>query len=450
MKYYLVAGLFTISLMSCSKTSSKLPNVILIMADDMGKEALPLYGNITTPTPHLSQMASAGITFHNCISQPLCTPSRVKIMTGQNNYKNYEYFGYMNSNQETFGNLFQEKGYTTCIAGKWQLNGLAYPDIIPDWHLPNRVNDFGFDHYCLWQLTQPRSEGERYADPLVEADGEIIRPGKDAYGPDVFSNYILDFISEHQDQPFFVYYPMVLVHDPFVPTPDSENWADSTLRYQNDPCYFEEMVTYTDQIVGRIRAHIERLGLAEETLIIFTADNGSHPSIVSLTGNGVIRGAKGNTIGAGIQVPLLVEWKNHIDPATSYDGLISFADFYATFAELLGAETTEEIDGESFLNALLDPTNHSERSSVFVHYDPRWGKNVNRHRNQFAQTTEFKLYRDSTFYNLLEDPLENNPIPLDGLSSTARIEYLRLQQALQQELEKAQHSDNPFAVFITE
>lgn len=444
MKSYYLAILLITFLSNCTKSAPKPPNVILIMADDMGKEALSIYGNIINSTPHLEQMASKGITFNHAISQPLCTPSRVKIMTGKNNYRNYEYFGYLNSNQKTFGNLFKDRGYQTCIAGKWQLNGLSYPDHITDWDLSERVNNFGFDQYCLWQLTQPRSKGERYADPLIEMNGQVVRPGKDTYGPDLFSNYILDFITKNQNRPFFVYYPMVLVHDPFVPTPSSESWADTTLRYQNDPCYFEEMVTYTDHIVGKIRNHIDRLNLAEETLVIFTADNGSHPSIYSLTGNGVIKGAKGNTIGAGIQVPLLVEWEGHLKPSTIYNGLISFADFYATFADLLGVEINEEIDGESFLGALLNPESHKERSPLFVHYDPRWGKNVNRHRNQFAQNTKYKLYRDGLFYDLAKDPLERYPLSSDSLNSNEMSAYGKLQQVLNDEMNNAQQSENPF------
>ena len=143
------------TLSSCAKEDDKKPpNVILIMADDMGAETVGCYGNKYNKTPNLDAMASDGILFKNCISQPLCTPSRVKIMTGMYNYRNYEYFGYLNSNQYTFGNLFSDQGYATCIAGKWQLNGLAYPKEIPDWNDPSRPNQLGFQNYCLWQLNQ--------------------------------------------------------------------------------------------------------------------------------------------------------------------------------------------------------------------------------------------------------------------------------------------------------
>ena len=149
--------LIIIALVSISCNTNKpeeKPNIILIMADDMGYECLSTYGSTSYTTPILDSLASHGIRFSHCVSQPLCTPSRVKIMTGLYNYRNYDYFGHLNSNQYTFGNLMKEAGYSTCIAGKWQLNGLAYKGKLPEWNDNTRPNKFGFDEYCLWQLTK--------------------------------------------------------------------------------------------------------------------------------------------------------------------------------------------------------------------------------------------------------------------------------------------------------
>ena len=134
MKSRLLIILLLLAFVACQadKTQDN-PNVILIMADDMGYECLGSYEDISYSTPVLDSLASQGIRFSHCISQPLCTPFRVKIMTGLYNYRNYDYFGYLNSNQITFGNLMKDAGYATCIAGKWQLNGLAYKDSIPGW-----------------------------------------------------------------------------------------------------------------------------------------------------------------------------------------------------------------------------------------------------------------------------------------------------------------------------
>ncbi|MBS0012146.1 MAG: sulfatase-like hydrolase/transferase, partial [Bacteroidales bacterium] len=137
-----------ISLLSCSRRETgENPNIVLIMADDMGYECLSCNGSLSYSTPILDDLAASGIRFTNCYSQPLCTPSRVKIMTGKYNYRNYEYFGYLDESEFTFGALMKDAGYATCIAGKWQLNGLAYK--LPAYDDNSRPHLFGFDEYCL-------------------------------------------------------------------------------------------------------------------------------------------------------------------------------------------------------------------------------------------------------------------------------------------------------------
>lgn len=252
---YLSLAFLFFGLLACSKSETP-PNIVLIMADDMGYECLGCNGSTEYKTPNLDRLASDGIRFDNCYSQPLCTPSRVKIMTGKYNYRNYEDFGYLNPNQQTFGNLLQEAGYATCIAGKWQLNGLNRNN--PNNQDTNRPNHFGFDEYCLWQLHHKNVKGAgRFADPLITQNGEDLARNSEAYGPRIFADYILDFIDRKADQPFFVYYPMVLVHDPFVPTPDSPEWAEFERRNEKDTAYFADMINYTDRIVGELEAKLK-------------------------------------------------------------------------------------------------------------------------------------------------------------------------------------------------
>jgi hypothetical protein len=160
---------------SCQKP----PNVILIMADDLGAECLPAYGGISYHTPHLDRLAAEGLTVSHCIAQPLCTPSRVKLMTGMENRRNYQYFGYLDTAWLNMGTVMKEAGYRTCICGKWQLNGLAYPEQIHDWNDPDRPHQMGYEEYCLWQLTHTRAEGERYAQPLIERNGTRMETGPD-------------------------------------------------------------------------------------------------------------------------------------------------------------------------------------------------------------------------------------------------------------------------------
>jgi arylsulfatase A len=180
---------------------NKKPNIIFIMADDMGKETLGAYGSVSYKTPNLDRLAKQGVKFENMFAQPLCTPSRVKIMTGENNFRNYTIFGYLNPKETTFGNILKKAGYSTMIAGKWQLNGISktnlpgYKKKKPGWDDKNRPHHFGFEDYTLWQLTKTsRKDGRvdgRYANPLIIHNGHQLPRNKNAYGPNIFSKYVV-------------------------------------------------------------------------------------------------------------------------------------------------------------------------------------------------------------------------------------------------------------------
>ena len=421
-------GILSLSLFECNNLEEEkkdTPNIILIMADDMGYECLKSNGSTWYETPVLDSLGANGIRFTQSFSQPLCTPSRVKIMTGLYNYRNYEHFTYLNENQLTFGQVMQQAGYKTCIVGKWQLNGLVYQ--LPGYNDPNRPHLMGFDEYCLWQLTKERKEGERFANPLLEQNGIVLPRDSNAYGPDIVSNYGIDFIRRHHDQPFFLYYPMLLVHDPFVPTPDSKAWTDPARRYESDTAYFKDMVVYTDKIVGNIVSELRALGIEKNTLILFTADNGTHRSIISPTSTRNVRGAKGLTIDDGIHVPFIAYWPDQIHEGKVYDGLIGLEDFFPTLAELVGQ--TVESDGHSFA-PLLKGAPNSEKEAVFIHYDPQWGTFVNKQRNQFARSKSHKLYQDGQFFDVERDEMEAYPLNTDSLDADVLKVYQRLMNIL--------------------
>ncbi len=419
-----------------SQPPKKLPNIVLILADDMGYECLGCNGSLSYQTPNLDRLASQGIRFTHCISQPLCTPSRVKIMTGKYNYRNYEYFEYLNPNQKTFGNYMKEAGYSTCIAGKWQLNGTAHN--LPGNDDINRPHHFGFDEYCLWQLNKPGKEGERYANPLIIQNGKKLEGLENSYGPDIFSDFVCDYIDRNFDKPFFIYYPMVLVHDPFVPTPDSPEWGDPSKRYEKNNRHFKEMVEYADKLVGKVESKLKEKGLLENTLLVFVGDNGTNVNITTKTKAGPKKGGKSFTIDAGVHVPLIASWPEFMKKGRVYEPLIEFSDFLPTLIEAAGiSKPAEGVDGKSFLS-VLKGGNGPTRKTVFVHYDPQWYQ-ASKNRNRFTQTIEYKLYRDNRFFKLADDPLELHP-----LTTLSRKEG-KVRSELQEILDKAE-KESPWII----
>ncbi len=384
------------------------------MADDIGFEALSVNGSLSYNTPFLDSLASNGINFTKAFSQPLCTPSRVKLMTGKYNYRNYEHFTFLNSNQKTFGNLFKDNGYKTAIVGKWQLNGLQINEVEKHIAQDNeRPYKFGFDEYSLWQLTKLRAEGERFANPLIEQNGKVLERDINAYGPDIVSDYAVNFIRENKNQPFFIYYPMLLVHDPFVPTPDSPEWNSLDTRSKSNRKFFKDMVAYMDKIVGKIITELKSQGVYENTLILFIGDNGTSSRLTTNTSKGQIRGAKGNTITHGIHVPMIASWPSMINNSRKYSGLINFNDFYATFSDILGV--VDDSDGTSMMDIFIGE-NIKNREIATIYYDPMWSDNVSKYRSVFTQDNRYKLYKDGRFYDIENDVLETSPLKEEDLT----------------------------------
>ena len=189
---------------------AKQPNIILIMADDLGYETLGCRRRQSYKTPNLDELAADGMRFDRCYVQPLCTPTRVGLMTGMSNARNYIEFGTMDPKATTFGNLLKNAGYATASP--------ASGSSADDKDLPQR---FGFDESCLWQHTR---RPPRYANPGLEYNGEERDFKNGEYGPELVNDFALEFITKNKSKPFFLYYPMMLTHAPYQPTPDSPDW----------------------------------------------------------------------------------------------------------------------------------------------------------------------------------------------------------------------------------
>jgi arylsulfatase A len=413
-------GAAALAMQGCSSVTgfssgiSARPNIVLIMADDIGYECFGCYGGASYKTPVLDGLAKRGIRFEHCYSQPLCTPSRVKIMTGQYNFRNYTNFGVLDPKQKTFGHLLKECGYATCVVGKWQLYGSVNQSekVRGTGSLPQQA---GFDEHCLWQV---KNRGSRYKNPIVVQNGKDLEGLENKYGPDVFTDYAIDFIERHKSKSFFLYFPMALVHNPFVPTPDSDGW-DMKKQNKNNK-YFADMVRYMDKIVGRIVGKVDELGLRKSTLVLFVGDNGTNRNIKSKMQDGqIIQGDKGNTTDAGTRVPLIASWPGVIPKGKVCGDLVDFSDFVPTFAELTGASAAKSmiLDGQSFLPQLRGEKGRP-RKWIFCHYEPKWLGRQNAVR--FVRDKRWKLYDNGNLFDIPSDVLEKNPNPKSPEAASAR------------------------------
>jgi arylsulfatase A len=379
------------------------PNVVLIMLDDFGYECVGANGSTTYQTPHLDALARGGIRGLHCHVQPLCTPTRVQLMTGQYNIRNYTHFGHLDPGQTTFAHLFQRAGYDTCIAGKWQLGR--------DMSLPKH---FGFDQYCLWQLDR---RPPRYANAGLEIDGKQVNLTDGKYGPDVVNDYAREFIASHKPgasgnavRPFLLYYPMLLTHGPFQPTPDSKSWdpATSDEKSQNNPAHFVDMVAYADKLIGKLIATLEEQGLRDNTLVIVLGDNGTAKGMVSRLGDRVVIGGKGTSTAAGTHVPLIANWPGVISPDRELADLVDSTDFLPTICAAGGVAIPQDrpVDGISFLPQLRGEKG-SPRPWVYCWYARSGGDKAD---FEFAMNRRYKLYRDGRLFDVANDVLEKHPL----------------------------------------
>ena len=397
----------------------------MIMVDDFGYESLGCNGSADYKTPVLDSMAKDGIRFEHCYAQPLCTPTRVKLMSGIYNVRNYVAFGKLDREQRTFAHIMKDNGYKTCIAGKWQLRKEA-----------DAAQHFGFDESCLWQhITTGRDKKRhdgRYANPMLCYNGNFKEHTGGEFGPDLTSDFICEFMEKNKSEPFFVYYPLILTHCPFVATPDSSDWKEQCKRsptYKGDAKYFGDMVAYTDKIVGKIKAKLEQLGVAENTVILFTGDNGTDKPVVTKMKDGSsIAGNKGSMTDGGTHVPLIAYGPDLIRKGMVTDTLVDFSDFLPTICDLAGADKPDNIDGRSFY-PLLTGKEYQPRDWIYIWYS-RDGS-INKAK-EFTRNQRYKLYRSGEFYDIEKDVFEKNPIADKDLLEKTRSIKAMLQTALDQ------------------
>ena len=420
--------------MPTKAASGRRPNIIVVLADDLGYECIGANGCTSYKTPNLDRLAAEGMRFDACYVQPLCTPTRVQMMTGLYNIRNYIEFGKLDPRCTTFANLFQKSGYATCMAGKWQLG--------PDPLFPKKC---GFDEYCLWQHMRwaehkeaPPAERSvsRYYNPGLEINGVVKDYTHGEYGPDVVSDYALDFIARKKDQPFLLYYTMMLTHAPYSATPESTDYgqkihgSDAITNHRPDGInqHFHDMVEHTDKLMGKLVDKLDALGIRNNTLLIFLGDNGTAVGTMSMMGDKKCWGGKGRPRDDGMHVPLIVSWPGHGTVGKTLPDLVDSTDFFPTICEVAGIPIPKELelDGRSFAPR-LNGEKGNPRDSYYCWYGAKLKQGI---LGEFAATRDYKLTRIGEFFDLRKDLEELAPIPLAKLTGETKAIAARLQLVL--------------------
>ena len=410
---------------SISFAESGKPNIVFILADDVGCEPLGCYGGTSYATPNIDRLAASGTKYRHCYSMPVCHPTRTTFLTGKYpmHTRNPGWGSFPKSlEKQTVAHCMKQARYATAVAGKWQLALLG-----KDLQHPNRL---GFDEYCLFGW----HEGPRYHEPLIWQDGQK-REGTDGqYGPDIYVDFLIDFAERHRDRPFFAFYSMALCHDVTDDLKSPVPYSPGKNRYDN----YEEMIAAMDRCVGRVVDGLDRLKLREKTLILFTGDNGTakgsiiraeesgdrwkyiRDPVFSMAGGKRVPGGKGNLTDDGTNVPLICSWVGTVKAGGMVDDLVDFSDFYATFAALAKAspDALPAIDGQSFASGLLGDGPAPRKWAFAQGGGKHW-----------VRTGRWKLYNDGRFFDIRADPAEKKDLA-DAVPSDASDDLSMLQKAL--------------------
>ena len=401
-----------------ARAADKRMNVVLIMADDIAHDNLSCYGSDFFSTPRIDKLAATGVKFGHCYSEPVCTPSRVKIMTGRDGVRNYTVFGALDPKEITFGTMMQNAGYATAVAGKWQLHYGKNGSLAPQ---------CGFDTFCCWNY--PEGKRERFWNPSLIRDDKPVEIDEDSYGPDICADFLIDFIEANKDKPFFTYYPMILVHSPFVPTPDS---ADR--KSKDQLANYRDMVAYMDKIVGRLVDALEENGLRENTVVIFTTDNGTGRGLTYPYRGEERKGEKAYPTDGGSHAPLVVNCPGTVSPGLETDDLVDFSDFMPTLADISGAKLPDvTLDGQSFWPQCQGKKGNP-RKWIFQYYYPKFKTAAQEYGEGkpyiiWAQDQNYKLYSHGKFIET-KDRHETTNIPPGSGPERAETARKKLQAAI--------------------
>jgi len=374
------------------------PNIILIMIDDVGADWIGCYG-AEQKTPQIDRLAEQGARFETAWATPLCSPTRVELLTGRYAFRTgwtkhhdvprWGGKGLDWEREKTFARFLRDAGYATAIAGKWQINDLRKYEAL---------KLHGFDEHCVWtgyETGNAPPSDERYWNAYLQTNGkrEICT---NRFGPDVVNEFTLDFVRRHQDQPFLLYYPMILCHSPYPSTPFNKSNPPHDMRQ-----LYSDLVTYVDYLVGKIVLEVDELGLAGHTMIIVTGDNGSSTGGIR---NGIKYPAGKNKItNWGLEVPFVVRapWLGKAGRVISTP--TDFSDVLPTLLDVAGISMPkgETIDGHSLVPLLKDrATPGQKRTWIFSEIGDK----------RTVRDERFKLDNSGRFWDVKSDPLEQHDL----------------------------------------
>ena len=386
------------------------PNIIFILADDLGIGSVSCYGADNFKTPNVDSLAKSGLRFEHCYASPLCGPTRALLMTGR-----YAYHTGMTGNQSgprlkpaneiMMPRMLKPAGYVTAQCGKWN-------------QLPLEPGDWGFDEYLRFQGSGKYWNTQRGAKTYTLNGQEVpLRDGE--YLPDRMQQFAVSFITRHQDQPFYLYYSLSHVHAQILPTPDSAPGTSAPFKL------YQDNVTYMDKLVGKLIAELNRLKLRENTLVLFAGDNGTaRPWYQRCTINGGkdLSGHKATMLECGALVPCIASWPGRIPAGQVTQGLINICDFYPTLADIGGAQLPAgvTIDGKDFAPQLLGHAALWPRDWIFVELGRRW----------YDRDMDWKLNEAGSLFDMHRAPYAEPLVPAETQNQDALAARQRLQAVL--------------------
>lgn len=442
-------------LSSCTNKFPEKPNIIYILADDLGYGDVSSYGQTLFKTPNIDRMAAEGMRFVQHYSgSTVCAPSRSSLMTGLHTghtqirgNKPWEPEGQwpMADSAVTVAEALKDAGYATGAFGKW---GLGFIGTEGD------PGNQGFDEFYGYNCQ--RIAHNYYPYHLWDNENKIILEEnadtlEGVYAPDLIHARALQFIEKHKDEPFFLYYPSVIPHaELFVPESYMEPYRGKFLPEKSfkgrdsGPGYktggygsqaeahaaFVGMVDYLDQTVGEVLDKLEEFGLSEKTIVFFSSDNGPHmeggADPIYFNSNGIYRGFKRDLYEGGIRVPFIAMWPGQIEAGTVSEHIGAFWDMFPTFTELAGADNPDYLDGISMVPSLIDKGVQKKHEYLYWEFHERKGRiavlmdnwkgiryNVNDDPNSLIE-----------LYNLETDPEEQNNVASSNPEIVKKIEEI--------------------------